>query len=483
MIHPCVRIGLSVVACSALLGACKDDGITGPRGPRLALVAGAEGTDVVLATPVQALVVEVHGDDGRPAAGLAVRFETTPIDPAQPYWGSSMLVASVESKGFGGISVDTTDERGRALALVHYGTKTGIGRILVKVPELGLVDTAAFTIMPGAAARVRALPKDTTLFVGAAFTMRSVVTDRFDNPRTDPVTVSRLSGGVEVQGNIVTTRTEGLARVLAEAAGFSDTATITVVPQGVLAVARAHLGVATVNLDGSAYRAVTGTAAQYVRWAPDGSAISFDNGYNVPANIVTLNGVVRPVRQSSAGSEAEMYPVYSPDGAWVYFSPYAGGGVRLWRARPDGTEAAPLNSAKVEDDFYPSPSPDGTRLAYVRRTGGARDFLRILDLNTGAVSTIDVAGHAPAWSPLGDLIAFVDLQAGSVLKVMRPDGSGQRQVSPGGGYEMAVAWSPNGAWLIAYHQPTQRIHLVDVATGTAMPLAFSAGMRSPSWKP
>ena len=33
-----------------------------------------------------------------------------------------------------------------------------------------------------------------------------------------------------------------------------------------------------------------------------------------------MAGVVRPVRPSSENSGAEMYPVYSPDGAWIYLT-------------------------------------------------------------------------------------------------------------------------------------------------------------------
>jgi TolB protein len=133
--------------------------------------------------------------------------------------------------------------------------------------------------------------------------------------------------------------------------------------------------------------------------------------------------------------------------------------------------------------MYPSPSPDGTRLVYVRRTGGGQDYVRTLDLGTGNVVAIDVPGHAPAWSPLGDLIAYVDLREGSVLKVMRPDGTGQRQVSAGGGYDKSVQWSPDGKWLLSYNEISARIHLIDVATGVAMALGYSASMRSPSWRP
>jgi TolB protein len=132
--------------------------------------------------------------------------------------------------------------------------------------------------------------------------------------------------------------------------------------------------------------------------------------------------------------------------------------------------------------MYGSASPDGKRLVYVRYGPFPDHRLRILDLVTGAVDKIDVPGYAPAWSPAGDLIAYVDMLAGSVLKVVRPDGTGQRQVSSGGDYELSVTWSPDGKWLAA--ATTGRlIRLVNVETGAEITLTYSAGMRSPSWRP
>ena len=478
------RIVAPALLVPLLLNGCKDDGPTGPlRVPGILLAAGASATDTVDATPAQALVVEVRGKGGRLAPGTVVRF-TSLLNPGDGQFGPvRATVSRIDAAFFNTFAVDTTDARGRASVLVRFRTTTGTARIQVTVPELGFTDTASYTVLPGAAFRVTALPKDTVLSAGGTATLRSTVTDRYGNPRNDPVTFARVSGDVTLQGSTVTAQGGGVAKIVAQAMGLSDTTTIAVVPSGVLAVSVAQSGVATVNLDGSGYRLLTTLRSAYVRWAPDGSAIAFDNDYAVPARIVTLDGAVRSVRQSSAGTEAEMYPVFSPDGAWVYLSVIAQGQFKLWRARPDGTQAALLTSASPEDDFYPSPSPDGTRLAYVRRTGGGEDYLRILDLNTGAVSKIDVQGHAPAWSPLGDLIAYVDLRDGSALKVMRPDGTGQRRVSLGGSYEKSVQWSPDGKWLVALNQQIGRIQLIDVATGFAVSLSYSGSMRSPAWKP
>ena len=480
--RPDVRVTIVVLLVGAA-ASCKN-GVTEPRVPGVTVVTGSGVTDTIESRLPQALTVEVRGAGGRPQAGMVVRFASLRFDdhPSSPY--NAFVNRLDEPFDFGRtFIVDTTDSRGRASALVQLGTRAGPGRIEVSVPELGAADTATYTVRAGAFVRVVTLPADTVLYPGRSFVLRASGADRFSNPRQEAVTVTHVSGPVTVQGNTVTGTGYGMARVSAAVGALSDTTNITIVPQGVIAVSLRDAGVATMNLDGSGFKVLTTLRSSWVRWAPDGSAITFDNDYAVPARIVTTAGAVRPVRQSSAGTEAEMYPVFAPNGAWVYLSVITNGAFKLWRARPNGTEAAPLATSTPADDFYPTPSPDGTRLMYINRFGGGRDTLRVLDLATGAVTRINVPGHSPSWSPLGDRVAYIDIPAGYVIKTMRPDGTDRRQVSPSGGYEKSVHWSPDAQWLIAYHLQSDSVHLIEVATGLLLSLRYGIPLQSPSWKP
>ncbi len=102
-------------------------------------------------------------------------------------------------------------------------------------------------------------------------------------------------------------------------------------------------------------------------------------------------------------------------------------------------------------DFFPSLSPDGTRLVY--RVGGphtiAAGGLRILSLANGKVTKLTTgADDFPVWSPCGDRIAFTGFETGDFeIYTIRPDGTGLRQLTHSHGNDAHPVWSPDGHWI------------------------------------
>lgn len=99
-------------------------------------------------------------------------------------------------------------------------------------------------------------------------------------------------------------------------------------------------------------------------------------------------------------------------------------------------------------DYAPTWSPDGERIAFMRRFGPTRVDIFVLDLESGAVTRLtDRAGkdQMPVWSPDGALIAFCsDRDGQDDIFVMAPDGSGVRNLTNHPAGECDVAWSPDG---------------------------------------
>ena len=84
---------------------------------------------------------------------------------------------------------------------------------------------------------------------------------------------------------------------------------------------------------------------------------------------------------------------YSPDGQWIYFnSDRAGGGGNIWRIPADGggpndEKAERITNDELED-WFPHPSPDGSKLLFLSFPAGTKGHsdrtlkvqLRLIDL-------------------------------------------------------------------------------------------------------
>jgi Tol biopolymer transport system component len=136
---------------------------------------------------------------------------------------------------------------------------------------------------------------------------------------------------------------------------------------------------------------------------------------------------------------------FSPDGRRIAFVSERDGNLELYTIRADGSDLRRLTDDFALDD-HPVFSPDGQRLAFVSTRepaatpGQAWNAIYVMNADGSGVKRLSPAGtanYSPAWSPQGNLIAFVSGSAqpgGTDLFVMRPEGSGRRLVVKNGGW-------------------------------------------------
>ena len=133
--------------------------------------------------------------------------------------------------------------------------------------------------------------------------------------------------------------------------------------------------------------------------------------------------------------------------------------------RPDGSDLTLLPiDGWVE---YATFSPDGSRMAFMSHVGSDYDIF-VADAATGETTRLTDAGGSdgwPSWSPDGSTIAFTsqhddcmrtpddqdcwhDDEPGEHhdIWLMDADGGNQRRVTPESG--QFVTWSPNGRYLL-----------------------------------
>ncbi len=218
------------------------------------------------------------------------------------------------------------------------------------------------------------------------------------------------------------------------------------------------------NADGSEPRAVSEEKEHLVHnpyWSPDGDYLAAKKGFtstrSIPAGEIWLFHVggggglqvtERPFGKRDQKNMAE--PAYSPDGRYLYYSQDSTSG-RVWQYNKDSTgqifviKRLELDKGETEvvvsgpgGAVRPTPSPDGERLAFIKRLPGLTSAIYLKDLASGKEwpvfdgferdhqETSGSQGNSPAiaWTPDGGSIVF--WTAGKLWRV----GIDSRQVTP-----------------------------------------------------
>lgn len=484
----------SVITCLLIIGsatACSDSA-TEPGGAlRLRIVAGADVTDTASAVLPQALTVEIRDGSGRPVPDVEVLFGGLHENSSYP----AVQVASLESNWFTYSARDTTDDRGRARMLVRLGTIAGPGRVLVMADAAGLEDTASYMIMPGAATRVSVAPKDSAVYVGGSYPLRFTLFDRHGNRTEGGADLSAGTQAVSVGGGALRGEAIGRGFVVGRVGNQVDTAWVSVVPRGVVAAHKilrtlpGREGLVLFNMDGSELHSLLDVEGPWgpmaPAWSPDGKRLLFHTGYDGDGGLHTLEpgGSMRRLIPRGQKPLRQGWGRYSRDGSRIYFSGSSTSSLgAIWRVRADGTGAEQIGppTDTFREDAYASPSPDDTRLIFARHYDH-QWWMYGIDLQTGAIEELKLRGEFPRWSPGGEWIAYL---AESSIRLMRPDGSGQRVISRAlTAYERGFDWSPDGKWLIVRSESAGRLELVQVETGLTLPLPFTTEFNLPAWQP
>ena len=129
-----------------------------------------------------------------------------------------------------------------------------------------------------------------------------------------------------------------------------------------------------------------------------------------------------------------------------------------------------LITSGPNNNAFASFAPDGKRIVY-RTNGPDGEGLRIMNLADGSISVLtNDYDNFPAWSPRGDLIAFVR-KVGNDFEVLtiRPDGKEVKQLTHTHGNDAHVSWSPDGERLAF---TSSRMGFKDEALNTNAPQPY-----------
>jgi TolB protein len=185
----------------------------------------------------------------------------------------------------------------------------------------------------------------------------------------------------------------------------------------------------------------------------------------------------------------------------ILFTSKRGGKMQLYTMRADGSNPTRLTNLQDWNGF-PSPSPDGTHIAFVSETHDANGWPKdqaIYVIQSDGSNPINLLPDpapdiAPAWSPDGALIAFTSARGGDGFRrsiyVVKPDGAGLSKLIDNGD---APAWSPDGKQIAFISdrdsQGSFQVYVMRADGSNAQQLTNNprrgnaAGVGAPVWSP
>jgi TolB protein len=196
------------------------------------------------------------------------------------------------------------------------------------------------------------------------------------------------------------------------------------------------------------HRSASGTGV-FVK--PDPGAATTDSDIFVVNVDDLLDGVEQPRNLTNNGAAAvDDDPDWSPAGQQIVFTSHAPGdepnpaSAELYLINADGTGQPERLTDNLEEERSPDWSPDGTRLAFSCRTGGADLELCVMNADgTGLTRLTDntVPELSPSWSPDGEKIAFQRPITGrQQIWSIDPDGTDEMQLTNTPGLNLSPNW-------------------------------------------
>ncbi|MBX7213737.1 MAG: S9 family peptidase [Thermoflexales bacterium] len=225
-------------------------------------------------------------------------------------------------------------------------------------------------------------------------------------------------------------------------------------------------------------------------WSPDGAWLiygAYDSEGVSHLYVVAADG--GPPRALTELRYDAYEPALSPDGRWVAFTTEQSAAAQIALVAFEGGWVRGLTHGD-EECSGPTWSPDGRHILYAASPTDTRHSdLYVISPEGGAPTRLTPGDGAQYWNgvyaPDGSRIALQCNRSGfDELWIMRPDGSGLRQLTRLQQDIEDFAWSPDGTRLLIVggDQGNDPIYVVDADSGATRPLALPAGNYSaPRW--
>lgn len=255
----------------------------------------------------------------------------------------------------------------------------------------------------------------------------------------------------------------------------------------------------TMNPDGSGIQDVGPVSlsnSTLPSWSADGSTLVFSGREGDRDPVYTYvftalaDGSASPVVLTDAPGLA-FHPTFSPDGSRIaYIHDTPGGAEALVIITSQGEELARITASAMEGEFILgfSWSPGGDAIIIDAALSTEDAGLWVYSMNDSSLGLLVPAGRDPAWSPDGQLIAFVALVDGlNQIHLTDPAGANTTQLTSSGFTKNLPVWSPDSLRIAYIHwgDSGPRIAVIDLdgtSQGTVSGIAAMPDV-PPTWSP
>ncbi|MBD0740074.1 hypothetical protein BGM09_11755 [Streptomyces sp. CBMA29] len=207
-------------------------------------------------------------------------------------------------------------------------------------------------------------------------------------------------------------------------------------------------------------RLASGSPCDFLpKWSPDRKTVAFTRRTAQDTSVWTVGADgtgAKRIAETSGGRVS-----WSPDGGKLAVLRKTGGVQQLYVVDvADGSaQQMTTGSTRIED---PSWSPDGTRIAICVEKGTGNWQINTVDPTTpGAapqrITDLPRPALDPVWSPDGKVFAYTSGDYGKGtqgdIRLVGTDGTGDRPLAATSAHEMDPDWSPDGTWVAFVRGP------------------------------
>ena len=134
--------------------------------------------------------------------------------------------------------------------------------------------------------------------------------------------------------------------------------------------------------------------------SPDGTKICYWSSDNNNSEIFVMNIDGSNKINLSNSPSKDKHPGWLPNGNKIYFESNRDGKNHIYIINPDGTNLTKITKKSADYYFFPTWSPDLSRMSFAAMTGDAyiRDTIYIIDIETGERIKLTSGITSPIWT-------------------------------------------------------------------------------------